>query len=208
MSDCDPGDCSAPGLPVLHYLLEFAQINVHWVSDVIKSFNALLPSYPPALKLSQYQWVGWSYQVSKLLDLQLQSFQWIFRVDFLQDWLVQSPCSPRDSQESSPTPQLKSTYYLVLSLLYGPTITSTHYYWKNHSFNRIFVCQAMFLLFNTLSRFVIAFLPRSKCLSLSLLLSPSAMIHVCHCFHCFPIYLPWSDGITCHDLSFLTLSFI
>ena len=130
----------------------------------------------------------------------------------IQGWFpsgldIPSPCSPRDSQESSPTPQLKSTYYLVLSLLYGPTITSTHYYWKNRTFNRIFVCQVMSLLFNTLSRFVIAFLPRSKCLSLSLLLSPSAMIQVCHCFHCFPIYLPWSDGIRCHDLSFLMLSF-
>ena len=70
----------------------------------------LLPSYPPALSLSQYQglfqWVDSSHQVAKVLELQLQhqSFQWIFRVDFLEDWLVWSPCSPRDSQESSPTP--------------------------------------------------------------------------------------------------------
>ena len=70
----------------------------------------------------------------------------------------------------------------------------------------------MFLLFNTLSRFLIAFLPRSKCLLISWLQSPSRVILepkkiVCHCFHCFPIYLPGSDGTGCHDLSFLKLSF-
>ena len=74
----------------------------------------LLPSYPPALSLSQYQglfqWVDSSHQVAKILELQLQhqSFQWIFRVDFLEDWLVWSPCSPRDSQEPSSAPQFKS----------------------------------------------------------------------------------------------------
>ena len=61
---------------------------------------------------------------------------------------------------------------------------------------------------NMLSRLVIAFLPRSKPLLISWLQSPSAMILepqkiVCHYFHCFPIYLPWSDGTRCHDLSFL-----
>ena len=50
------------------------------------------------------------------------------------DWLVWSPCSPRDSQASSPTPQFKHINSLVLRLLYGPTLTSIHDYWKNHSF--------------------------------------------------------------------------
>ena len=58
----------------------------------------------------------------------------------IQDWLplglmVWSPCSPRDSQESSPTPQLKSINSSAVSLLYGPAITSIHDYWKNHSFD-------------------------------------------------------------------------
>ena len=76
------------------------------------------------------------HQVVKVVELQLQhqSFQWIFRVDFLQDWLVWSSCSPRDSQESSPAPQFKSINSSVLSLLYGPTLISIHDYWKNHSF--------------------------------------------------------------------------
>ena len=89
----------------------------------------------PTFNLSQhqglFQWISSSHQVAKVLELQLQSFQWIFSV---WDGLVGSPCSPTDSQESSPTPQFKSINSLVLSLLCGPTLTSTHDYWKNHSF--------------------------------------------------------------------------
>ena len=61
--------------------------------------------------------------------------QWIFRTDFIKDWLGGSPCSPMDSQESSPTPQFKSINSWALSFLYGPTLTSIHDYWKNQSFN-------------------------------------------------------------------------
>ena len=68
----------------------------------------------------------------RLLQLQLQHqpFQRIFRTDFLQDWLVWTPCSPRDSQESSPTPQFKSLNSSALGFLYGPAFTPTHDYWK------------------------------------------------------------------------------
>ena len=59
----------------------------------------------------------------------------IFRVDFLKDWLAWSPCSPRDSQESSPKSQFKNINLWALSFLYGPTLTSIHEYWKNHSFD-------------------------------------------------------------------------
>ena len=74
----------------------------------------------------------------------------------------------------------------------------------------IFVGKVMSLLLNMLSRLVITFLPRSKRLLISLLRSPSAVILkppkiVSHCFHCFPIYLPWRDGTRCHDLSFLNV---
>ena len=82
----------------------------------------------------------------------------------------------KDSQESSPTPQFKSINYLVLSL-YCPTLTSIHDYWKNQSFDYMdFVGKVMSLLFNMLSRLVITFLPRSKCLLDSWLPSPSAVI--------------------------------
>ena len=75
-----------------------------------------------------------------------------------------------------------------------------------------FVGKVMSLLFNMLSRLVIIFLPRSKHLLISWLQSPSAVILeppkiVSLYFHCFPIYLPWSDGTRCHDLSFWMLSF-
>ena len=86
---CNPIDCSMPGLPVLHHLQEFAQTHIHWVSDAIQPSHPLLSPSPPAFHLSQHQglfhWVGSSHQVAKVLELQLQhqSFQWIFRVDFL-----------------------------------------------------------------------------------------------------------------------------
>ena len=78
-----------------------------------------------------------------------------------------------------------------------------------------FVGKVMSLLFNMLSRLLIAFLPRNKHLLISWLRSPSALIleppllpnKVCHCFHCLPIYLPWSDGTRCHDVSFLNINF-
>ena len=72
----------------------------------------------------------------------------------------------------------------------------------------------MSLLLNILSRLVIIFLPRSKCLLISWLQSPSAVIleapknKVWHCFYCFPIYFPWSDGTGCHDLHFLNVELI
>ena len=77
-----------------------------------------------------------------------------------------------------------------------------------------FVGKVMSLLFNMLSRLVIHFLPRSKCLLISWLQSPLVVIleppqnKVCHCFHCFPIYLPWSDGTRYHDLSFLNVELL
>ena len=126
---CDPMDCSTPGFPVHHRLLELAQAHVHWISDAIQPSHPLLSSSPPAFSLSQhqglFQWVRSLHQLGKLLELQLQSFQGIFRIEFLLDWLVWSPCSPRDSQASSLTPQLKSVNSSVLSFLYGPTLKST-----------------------------------------------------------------------------------
>ena len=136
-----PMNCSMAGSPVLHYFLEFAQIHVHWVSDAIQPFHPLLSPSFLALNLSQhqgfFQWVHSSHQVAKVLELQLQhqSFQRIFRVDFLEDWLVWSLCCPRHTQESFPTSHFKSINPLVLNFLYGSTLTSIHDYWKNHSFD-------------------------------------------------------------------------
>ena len=139
VSDCNSMGCSTPGLPVHHQLPEFTQTHVHRVSDAIQPFHPLLSPSPPTFNLSQHQslfkWVISSHQVSKVLEFQLQhqSFQWIFRTDFLQNGLGGSPCSLRDSQVSSPTPQFKSINSSVLSLLHSPTLTSIHDYWQNHS---------------------------------------------------------------------------
>ena len=92
-----------------------------WCHPAISS--SVIP-FSSCLNLSQhqglFQWVSSLHQVAKVLEFQLQhqSFQWIFRTDFLWDGLVGSPCSPRDSQESSPTLQFKSINSLVLSFLY------------------------------------------------------------------------------------------
>ena len=86
---CDPMDCSMSGFPVLHHLLESAQTHVHWVGDAIQPSHPLSSPYPPAFNLSQHQglfkWVSLSHQVAKVLEFQFQhqSFQWIFRTDFL-----------------------------------------------------------------------------------------------------------------------------
>ena len=135
---CDPMNRSTPGLPVHHRLPEFTQTHVHRVSDAIQPSHPPLSPSPPAPNPSQhqslFQWVSSSHEVAKVLEFQLhhQSLQRIPRTDLLQNGLVGSPCSPRDSQESSPTSQFKSINSSALSL-HSPTLTSIHDHWKNHS---------------------------------------------------------------------------
>ena len=179
---CDPMDCSTPGLPVHYQLQEFTQTHVHWVGDAIQPSHPLSSPFPPAPNPSQHQrlskWVSSSHEVAKILEFQLQhhSFQRNPRAD-LQNGLVGSLCSPRDSQESSPTPHFKSINSSALSLLHSPTLTSIHDHRKNHSLTRrTFVGKVTSLLLNMPSRLVITFLPRSKHLLISWLHSPSAVI--------------------------------
>ena len=135
---CNPMNRRTPGLPVHHQLPESTQTHVHWVADTIQPSHPLSSPSPPAPNPSQHQslfkWVSSSHQVDKVFEFQLQhqSFQWTPRTD-LWDGLVGSPCSPRDSQQSSPTPQFKSINSLALSFLHSPTLTSIHDHWKNHS---------------------------------------------------------------------------
>ena len=147
-TSCDPMDCSMPGFPVLHYLPEFAQTHVHWwVDDAIYLSHPLSPSSPFAFDLSQhkglFQWVGSSHQVAKVLELQLQhqSFSEYSGLISFRINLVWSPCCPRDSQEPSPIPQFKNISSSALSLLCGPTLTSIHDHWKNHSFDYTDLCR-------------------------------------------------------------------
>ena len=86
---CDPKDCSTPGLPVCHQLLEFIQTHVLWVSDAIQSSHPLSSPSPPGFNSSEHQglfkWVSSLHQVAKVLEFQLQHqfFHWVFRTDFL-----------------------------------------------------------------------------------------------------------------------------
>ena len=127
--------------------------HIHWVDYYIQPSHLLSSSSPPSLNLSQHQglfhWVGSSHQVASVLEHQLQhhSFQWIFRADLFYDWLVWSPCSLRDTQESSPA-QFESIYSSALSLLYVATLTSIHDYCKKHAMTIwTFVSKVMSLLF-------------------------------------------------------------
>ena len=86
---CNPMDCSTPSFPVHHQLPELAQTHVHRVGDTIQASHPLSSPSPPAFSLSQHQvlchWFTSSYHVTEALEFQLQdqSFQWIFRMDFL-----------------------------------------------------------------------------------------------------------------------------
>ena len=179
---CNPMDCSMPGFPVLHYLPEFAQTHVHWVGDAIQSSHSLSPP-SPALSLCQhqglFQWVSSLHQVAKIwaLQFQLQSFQWIFglisfRIDWFDLFAVQGPLKSLLQHHSSKTLILWCSAFFMVQLPHpymttGKTIDLTR---------RTFLGKVMSLLFNMLSRFVIAFLPRSKRLWISWLQSPSAVI--------------------------------
>ena len=164
-------DHSTPGFHVHHKCLEFTQTHLRWFSDAIQPSHPLLSPSPPAFNLSQHQglfkWVSSSHQVAKVLEfpLQPQSFQGTPKTDLLQDGLVGSPCSPRDSQESSPTPQFKSINSLVLSFLYNPTLTSIHDHWKTLALMRgTFVGKVMSLLFNMLFIYLHMSNPNRVCL--------------------------------------------
>ena len=174
-------DYSTPGFPVLHHLPKACWNSCpssQWCHPTISSsvipFSSYLLHYQ-----GLFQWVSSLHQVAEVLELQLQhqSFQWIFRIDLLWDWLVWDPCSPRDSQESSLTPQFKSIDSSTFSLLHGSVLASIPDYWKNIALTRqTFIGKSMSLLFNVLCRFVIAFLPRGKHLLASWLHSPFVVI--------------------------------
>ena len=128
-----------------------------------------------------------------------------FRMDWLDLLAVQGTLKNLLQHHSSKASILQHSAFFIVQLSHpymttGKTIALTR---------QIFIGKVMSLLFNMLSRLVIAFLPRSKHLLISWLQSPSAVIletkKVCHCFHCFPLYLPRSDGTGCHNLSFLNV---
>ena len=126
---CDPMDCSMPGLPIHHQLPELPQVHVHRVGDAIQPSYPLLSLSPPAFNLFQHQglfkWFSSSLQVTKVLELQLQhqSFQWLFRTYiFRMEWL--DLLAVQGTLKSSTTPQFKTINTSALNFVYGPTLTS------------------------------------------------------------------------------------
>ena len=199
---CSPMDCSMPGFPVHHQLPQLAQTHVHWVSDAIQpphplSSPSLLPLIFPSIRI---QWVSSAHQVAKVLEFQLQhlSFQWIFKIDFLQDGLVWSPCSPGIlksllQHHSSKASILWCSVFFIVQLSHpymttGKTIALTRW---------IFVSKVISLLFNKLSRLATAFLPRSKRLLASWLQLSSVVILEPKKIKCLTVFIV-SPSI-CHE---------
>ena len=207
---CDPMNYSTPGLPVHHQLPEFTQTHVHRVGDGIQPSHPLsspTPAPNPSEHRGLFRWVNSSHEVAKVCGQRPKSFQWTTRtIDWLNLFAVQGTLKSLLQHHSSKAPILRCSAFFTVQLSHpymttGKTIALTRW---------TFVEKVMTLLLNMLSRLVITFLSRNKHLLISWLKSPSAVILepkkiVWHCFHCFPIYLPWSDGTRCHDLSFLTV---
>ena len=212
-------DCSMAGLLVHHQLPELAQTHVHWVGDAIQPSHPLLSPSPPAsvfrsirifsnesvlcIRWPKY-WdfrftISPSSEYSELIS---------FRIDWFDLLVVQGTIKSLLQHHSSKALILRRLAFFMVQLWHpyvttGKIIALTR--WK-------FVSKVMSLLFNMLSWFVIAFLQKSKHLLISWLQSQSAVILEAkkiksHCFHCFPIYLPWSDRTRCDDLSFLNVEF-
>ena len=173
----------------------------------------LLPPIPPnirvfsnesALRIRWPEYWSFSFSISP-------SNQHPGLISFRMDWFdflaVQGTLKSLLQHHSSKASVLRHSAFFIVQFSHpyittGKTIAVTR---------QTFVGKVMSLLFNMLSRLVITCLPRSKCLLIPWLQSPSAVIleppknKVSHCFHCFPIYFPWSDGTRCHDLSFLNV---
>ena len=215
MSLCNPRDCSTPGFPVFHNLPEFAQTQVHWVGNAISSsvtpFSSGPQSFPAtgSFPMSQFFASG-----TKVLELQLQhqSFQWIYRFPLWLTDLISLLSQGLPRVLSSTKIQRHQFFFMVLFMvqLSHPYITTG----KAIALTiQTFVSKMISLIFNSLSRFVIAFLPRSKCLL------------TCCCSRCpkwfwsprklnlsvFPLFfltsLPWSYGTWLHDFSFSNVKF-
>jgi len=168
---CNPMDCSTLGFPVHHQLPELTQTHVNRNGDATQPSHSLSSPSPPALNLSQhqglFQWVSSSHQVAKVLEFQLQhqSFQWIFKTDFLEDRLVdlQGTLKSLLQHHSSKASILYRSAFFIVQLSHPYIIIG-----KNIALTRrTFVGKVMSLLFSMLSRLVIAFLPRNKHLLIS-----------------------------------------
>ena len=176
-------DCSTPGLPVHHQLPEFTQTHVHRVGDAIQTSHPLSSLSLPVLSLSQHQslsqGVSSLHQLAKVLEFRTNispSNEHPGLISFRMDWLdllvVQGTLKSLLHHHSSKASILQHSAFFIVQLSHpymttGKTIALT---------GQTFVGKVMSLLFNMLSRLVITFLPKSKCLLISWLQSPSSVI--------------------------------
>ena len=214
---CAPKDCSMPGLPAHHQTPGVYSNSCplsQWCHPTISS--SVIPfSHLQSFSASGFfQWVNSSQQVARVLEFSFSispSNEHSRLISFRMNWLyllaVQGTLKSLLQHHSSKASILRHSAFFI--------VQSSHPYMttgKTTAVSRFtFICKVMSLLFNMLFRWVIAFLPRSKRLLISWL-----QFTICSDFwapppksaivpHCFPIYLPWSDGTRCHDLSFLNV---
>ena len=198
-----------------------AQTHVHWVNHAIQPSHVVLSPSPPVFNLSQHQglgisihWVSPLHQVVKVLDFSFSispSNEYSGLISLRIDWF--DPLAVQGTLKSL----LSTTVWRHQFFSTQPffIVQLSHWHMTTGKTTALtiwtFSSKIMSLLFNMPSRFVITFLPRSEHLLISWLQSPSAVIlepnKVCHCFHCFPIYLPWRAETGCHDLHFLNVEF-
>ena len=221
---CNLTDCSTPGFPVHHQLPEFTQTHVHRVGDAILSSPTPhlilchpllpLPSIFPSIRVFsnesdlRIRWPKyWSFSFS-IRPSNEYSGLIFFRTGWLDLLAVQGTLKGLLQHHSSKALILQCSAFFIFQLSHpymttGKIIALTRW---------TLVGKVMSLLFRMLSRLVIDFLPRSKCLNFMAAITICCDLEppknkVSHCFHCFPIYLSWSDGTGCHDFSFLNVEF-
>ena len=194
---CNPVDLSRPDFPVLHCLLELLKlmsIDSVMLSNllILSSFSSCLQSFPASAPFPMSGFFpsgGLSIRASaSVLPRRIQGWfplRWAHLISLQSKWF----------SGVFPSTTVPKHQFIGLWHLCSPALMSVHEYWKDHSFDYRDHCDKLLsLLFNTLSRFVIAFLPRSNHLLISWLQSPSAVIfraqeeETCHCFRIFPFY--------------------
>ena len=224
-----PMNCSMPGFPVQRQLPPLAQTHVCRVSDAIQPSHPLsspsLPSVFPRIRVFSSESVlhirwprFWSFSFSINPSNEYSGLT-SFRTDWLDLLAVQE--TPKSLLQIPHTVQKHQLIGTQLSLWSNSHI-HTRLLEKPYLTRQTFVSKVTSLLFNTLSRLIIAFLPRSKRLLISWLQSLSAVIleppkisKIYNCFHFFlfvclhffTIYLPQSDGTKCYELHFLNVEF-
>ena len=205
----DPRNCSTPGCPVHHQILELEQTHVHWSVRpsnhlILCHSLLLLPSIFPSLRVfsnesifpirwSKYWTFNFSISPSNEYSVMIS-----LRIDWFELLEVQGTLKKLLQHHNSKAPILRHSALFMVQpshpyITTGKTIALARW---------TFVSEVMSVLFNMLSGLVIAFLPRNKHLLILRLQSSSVVILepkkiVCHSFHCFPIYLAWSDGTRC-----------